>query len=96
MVTNACNYNNKVTEIYTQWRWEQAFWAFKNYSNVWSIYQDYQWLDDTKWTLTKAYNELKPFVNNVQTQYQGIREKLVSPVLWDWEYVIKIQTLRQC
>lgn len=91
MVTNACNYNNKVTEVYTQWRWEQAFWAFKNYSNVWSIYQDYQWLDDTKWTLTKAYNELKPFVNNIQTQYQGIREKLVSPVLWDSEYVVKIQ-----
>ena len=91
MVMNACNLNNKITEVVSQSLWEKAFWVAKNYSNVWSIYQDYQKLDDTKWIMMKAYNRLNPFVEQVKTDYSEIYSHLVSPVVWDSSYANKMQ-----
>lgn len=91
MVTNACNYNYKVTEVLSQWTWEKAFWAFKDYSNVDSIYQDYQWLRDSQELMVNAYKKLNPLVGKIKSTYTGIWKSLVSPTTWSSEECLKFQ-----
>ena len=90
MVMTACWYNNKVTSTFSQ-RTEKGFWALKDYSNVWSIYQDYSKLNETKSIMVNAYKELAPFVNKLKKEYAEMWIKLVSPAAWDSEYANKIQ-----
>ena len=91
MVMKACDYNNKVTNTFSQ-RTEKEFNAFKNYSNVWSIYQDYDRLNETKWILTEAYRNLSPLTEKImEWDYWQIYKSLVSPSQWNSKETNKFQ-----